>query len=264
MPPSGNRETQAQRAARLKLSAPADEYFGRQKMSFIGINNTLRDQTVRSGDYTVDGDITHKIATAEDALNDWQRKYPKDPQLARSLYLLGKAYAKIWTADGQSRATMYFLELDHQFPSTYFGKLLHAQLAKGFTERVLADRLPCPEPLPTQTPTPLPLRRGQTPSPSPTPTETPSPTPTPIPTPTPPKDARIHLSIVPQSCFTPTPSPSPTPAPTPVPSATPAMLPTGRIVPLASPSPSAIPSATPAVQAPSPAPTPAATKTPRH
>ena len=253
--PRSKGETAAEHAARLKLSAPADEYFGRQKMSFIGINNTLRDETIRSGDYTTDSDVIHKVGTAEDALNDWQRKYPHDPQLARTLFLIGKSYAKIWTAEGQNKAATYYLELDHQFPGTYFGKLLHGQLAKGFTEHILADPLPCPASLPTDTPTPLPLRRGQTPSPSPSPSpmETPTPSPTPYATPTPPKDPRVHISIVPQSCYTPTPSPSPSPSPLltasptgapSAPSSTP--LPSGRMTPVPSASPASAVSPVPA------------------
>ncbi len=246
--PASKRETAAQLRARMKLSAPADEYFGSQKMSFIGINNTLRDEEIRSGDYTVDQDVIHKVGLAENALNDWQRKYPKDPQLARTMFLMGKTYAKIWTADGQGKATTYFLELDHQFPGTYFGKLLHAQLAKGFTEHVLAESLPCPALLETVAPA-APSHRGSTPSASPSPTLTPSPSPTPPPTPTPPRDPRVHLTIVPQPCFTPTPSPSPTPTPSPVPLTTsapsPAPLPSGQITPVPSASPSALPSPAP-------------------
>lgn len=238
-----------QRAQLLKKSAPGDEYFGRMKMSYLGINNTLRDDAVRAGDYTTDSGLINSVSFAEDALNDWRSKYPDDPQLARTFYLMGRMYGKIWTVAGQGRAAYYYQMLETRFPKTYFGKLMHAQLAKGFTEHVLADALPCPTPLPTPTPAPTPMPRGFHPTPSPPPTPSPTPSPTPTPIPTPPPNSHIHLVIVPQPCYVVTPSPSPTPTPSPTPS------PGAVVSPRASGSPVPLPSG-------SLAPVPAATATP--
>ena len=85
-------------------SAPADEYFGRWKMSFLGIDNTFRDAAISSGDHTTDSNIAHKVALAEDALDAWARKYPRDPQLARSFYLAAITERKIWLQANQERA----------------------------------------------------------------------------------------------------------------------------------------------------------------
>jgi hypothetical protein len=55
--------------------APADEYFGKLKMSVLGIRNTIRDQGLR-----VDADPSKapaalsSVAFAEDALRDWEHK----------------------------------------------------------------------------------------------------------------------------------------------------------------------------------------------
>ena len=38
----------------FKNSAPADEYFGRMKLSYLGMNNTFRDSAISSGDHTTD------------------------------------------------------------------------------------------------------------------------------------------------------------------------------------------------------------------
>ncbi|HZZ66084.1 MAG TPA: hypothetical protein VFE17_11330, partial [Candidatus Baltobacteraceae bacterium] len=35
----------------MHISAPGDEYFGRMKMSYLGINNTFHDDLIRAGDY---------------------------------------------------------------------------------------------------------------------------------------------------------------------------------------------------------------------
>ena len=249
-PKDAPRKTAAPRKATPPPSAPADEYFGRLKMSYLGMNNTLRDQAIRAGDYTIDTGTAKSADFVQDAMLDWMHKYPGDPQLPRTMFLMAKLYAKIWTAYGQDRAAHYFLELQHDYPRTYFGKLVNQQLSKGFTEHILADPLPCPTELPSATPTPA-LRRGATPMPSPSPTLSPSPTPTPTPVPTAPPNSNVHIQIIPVPCYKPTPSPSPTPVPTPspaatvTPSVTPTVLPSGSLLPVPSPSPSPASSRTP-------------------
>src|SRR5271166_2409890 len=101
-------------------AAPADEYFGKMKMSYLGINNTLRDAYVMAGEHTTFPVVIQKVFWAENALLDWQHRYPKDPQLPRSLFFLAAAYLKIWTGDGQAHALFYVDELRDKYGSTYF------------------------------------------------------------------------------------------------------------------------------------------------
>src|SRR5581483_7718036 len=78
-------------------SAPGDEYFGRMKLSYLGINNTFHDEAIRSGAYTLDQGIITKITFADDALRAWSAKYPGDPQLARSYFLAIEAFSRVYT-----------------------------------------------------------------------------------------------------------------------------------------------------------------------
>ena len=125
---------QRQQQERFRDSAPADEYFGKMKMSYLGMNNTFHDAAISSGDHTVDPNIVNKMALAEDALDDWSRKYPRDPQLARTYYLATVVERKIWLRPNQERAWIYLNRLVTLFPDSYFGKHLKADLAIGFTE----------------------------------------------------------------------------------------------------------------------------------
>jgi hypothetical protein len=127
-------------------SAPADEYFGRWKMSFLGIDNTFRDAAISSGDHTTDPAIAHKVALAEDALDAWARKYPRDPQLSRSYFLASRAERKIWLRANQQRAWSYLNQLENRFADTYFGKLVRKNLEIGFTEHYYALAEPCATP----------------------------------------------------------------------------------------------------------------------
>jgi len=85
--------------------APADEYFGPLKLSFIGMRNTIRDLGLR---YDVNHDIAAQtVASAqltERAVHDWERKYPKDTQIPKTIYLLQRLYTKVLTLDARAHA----------------------------------------------------------------------------------------------------------------------------------------------------------------
>jgi len=237
---------QREKLEKMKHSAPADEYFGKMKLSFLGINNTFRDQAVRAGDHTIDGSVISRVELANDSLRDWRRKYPLDPQLARSLFLGAKVYLKIWTAAAQTQAAALLIELRNKFPTTFFGKQAKSSLQKGFTMHVYGAAQPC-----TLTPDMA--------------------TPTPAPVPTPNQKYNIKVSVEQAPCFVPTPSPSPSPSgsaalpsatpsgrvPSPAASPTPAGSPSPAVSPSASLSPSPLPSA-----GPSPTPSPSAGPSP--
>jgi hypothetical protein len=224
-------------------AAPGDEYFGRLKLSYLGINNTFHDEATRAGAYTTDPRIISRVAFADEALQAWSQKYPRDPQLARSYFLGFEMFRKIWTQEYQQRAFDYANLVVKRFPTSYFAKALRSSLKIGFTEHYFAVPVPCGVVVDV-TPTPG-GRRGE-PAPTPTPTATPTPVPTATPQPGQPK-----VEILPVPCLTPTPSPTPSPTPTPTPTATPKGM-TPAPTPSSTPAPNAIPSSIPV---PTPTPT---------
>ncbi|MEO9097577.1 MAG: hypothetical protein ABI346_05305 [Candidatus Baltobacteraceae bacterium] len=134
--------------------APADKYFGRLRLSYLGINNTFTDATHAAGDYTTDNGIPNKVDFAMESLNDWQNQYPRDSHLARSYFLGQLSLKKIWIRKYQDKAWAYMQRLIGLYPTTYFGKAVKADLARGFTENYFADPIPCeaaslPKPEPT-------------------------------------------------------------------------------------------------------------------
>jgi hypothetical protein len=141
-------------------SAPGDEYFGRMKLSYLGIDNTFKDGVISAGAYTTDPRVISKLNFADEALRKWADKYPNDPQLARSYFLGVQVYRKVYTEQGQETTWYYITQLTHKYSKTYFGKTMTASLKKnGYTEHFFADPQACPPP-----PSP-----GQKPSPSPAP-----------------------------------------------------------------------------------------------
>ena len=65
--------------------APADEYFGRIRLSIVGIRNSITTLSSESADTTLTpASLRARIAMLEEALADWGRRYPHDPGVARS------------------------------------------------------------------------------------------------------------------------------------------------------------------------------------
>jgi hypothetical protein len=106
----------ASAAQNLSHLAPADEYFGHMKMSILGIANTIRDAGVkidRGGDpeSVIDGPLSF----AEDAIRDWQHKYPRDPWIPRDLAMLRGVYERMQTERGSENAHRVAVWLDRDF-----------------------------------------------------------------------------------------------------------------------------------------------------
>lgn len=127
----------------LKHMAPADKYFGRMKLSFLGINNTFMHEKIRAGAYTTDSGIINKVGFADEALREWAKTHQNDPHLPRSYYLASEMYKKIWTKEYQEKAWQYMQLLESKYSSTFFGKQVKKDLETGFTMHYFAEPVPC-------------------------------------------------------------------------------------------------------------------------
>jgi hypothetical protein len=74
----------AAQAAGMRDLAPADEYFGRLRMSVLGIRNELvtLERRAGGGDRNVAA-MSGKLALVDDAIRDWRAHYPRDTWLPR-------------------------------------------------------------------------------------------------------------------------------------------------------------------------------------
>jgi hypothetical protein len=206
--------------------APADRYFGRMKMSFLGINNTFRDAAIMSGPHTTESGIVNKVAFADEALNDWAQRFPHDAQLARSYYLAIRAEQKLWVKEYQEKAWVYMNRIVELYPTSYFAKVIRKDIAIGFTQHYFAAPVIC-VPSASPAPAPTPVQRGkklkvqvETPPCIPPPTPSPSPSPTPAATESPSPEASAGASASASATGTATPTDasaapaSPVPTPT--------------------------------------------------
>lgn len=151
----------------FNASAPGDEYFGRMKISYLGIDNTYRDGAISAGAYSTDTNLIKKLDFATEALQRWAAKYPKDPQLPRSYFLAIQALRKVYTQPEQQLSWQFIQLLVTKYPTSYFGKTMAATLKNGYTLHWFGLAQVCPTPLP---PGVMPDNApNATPSPSPAP-----------------------------------------------------------------------------------------------
>ena len=108
--------------------APADEYFGRLKMSVLGIRNELnhlQSQVDAQPDTSVS--VMGPASLVEDAIKDWERHYPSDPWLAKDVYLLTHLYANVRSDEAHTRAVLGIQWLARKYQ------------ASGFAERAMSE-----------------------------------------------------------------------------------------------------------------------------
>jgi hypothetical protein len=119
------------KAAPIRV-APADEYFGKLKMSVLGIRNTIKDVGANLDiDQTRWQQLASKADFTEDAVRDWEKKYPHDTWLAKTVFSLERMYAKLDNEEGRSRAIASMKWLVRDFPKSWYGKTGKKELALG-------------------------------------------------------------------------------------------------------------------------------------
>ncbi len=116
--PHAKAKPKTKTVARAKCKvAPADEYFGKLKLSILGIRNTIKDQGLKVDvDPEKASSTFNAIALTEDAIHDWEHKYPCDSWIPGSIFAIEHFYTKIHTADGVRHVHATYAWLRHDFP----------------------------------------------------------------------------------------------------------------------------------------------------
>jgi TolA-binding protein len=113
--------------------APADEYFGRQKLSTLGIDNMIHDTDAReSFDPELAARLYGPLMAAEDALEDWAKKYPHDTWIPKRAYLLSHLFWRMHSADADAAADRCRNLLFKSFPTNKYATLAHHETAATF------------------------------------------------------------------------------------------------------------------------------------
>jgi hypothetical protein len=111
-------------AAPTASLAPADRYFGRLKMSILGVRNSLKDLSERAAAHPEDAEhIYDKAVLVEDALRDWHAHFPRDPWLPKFAFSLAQLYGKLETDDARVRRNDLLDWLAATFPESQYAVL---------------------------------------------------------------------------------------------------------------------------------------------
>jgi hypothetical protein len=114
--------------------APADEYFGKLKMSVLGIQNVIRDMRLRvEADPSKTPTIFGSLAYVEDALHDWEKKYPADTWIARDLFALEVTYLEASGDFARTAAIRTESWLRKDYPHSPGAAQGHLALARALT-----------------------------------------------------------------------------------------------------------------------------------
>ena len=114
-------------------SAPADEYFGPQKMSALGIRERIDVLGRRYHARTAtDGDLVHDAEIAQASLAVWSARYPHDPWLAPTTFHLEQLYAAIQSPEARAHATTLLHTLAGTYGATNYGHVSRLRLAQGW------------------------------------------------------------------------------------------------------------------------------------
>lgn len=158
-------------AASKSSEAPADRYFGPQKMSAIGVRTRI-DMLARNYDrrWQDDAGIYHDALLVQQSLEAWAKQFPHDSWLAPTAFHLAQLYQKLHLDAARSSALAEYKFVAQNFPKTPQAHASRIRLQQGLP--ALADETPV-------SPTPNPYASAASPSPSPSvaPSITPSPEP---------------------------------------------------------------------------------------
>lgn len=112
--------------------APADEYFGPQRISVLGVR-TMLDRAETRLDYGVgDDSATHRsLFLAEATMRAWQARYPNDYWLPRMFARLQTLYARMSGPDVQFRCADVASLLIVDFPASNEAQAMRAIVARA-------------------------------------------------------------------------------------------------------------------------------------
>ena len=127
--------------------APADSYFGRLKMSILGIQNVIKDMRLRiEADPSKTPTIFGALATVEDAMHEWESQYPHDVWIAKDLLALEITYLEAPDQRAHALAVRIEAWLRHDFGKSQYASQGHAVLQKA---TLAATQAAAPAPTPS-------------------------------------------------------------------------------------------------------------------
>ncbi|MGC9992474.1 MAG: hypothetical protein ABSD52_08785 [Candidatus Cybelea sp.] len=113
-------------------SAPADEYFGKLKMSALRVRYETMQLKKRYETHQLLPEQTeHLLLLTQDSFDQWAAHYPKDPWLASTGLLIATLYAELPGTDASGHAITLYVFVKSHFPHSSYATSSRAALHHG-------------------------------------------------------------------------------------------------------------------------------------
>jgi hypothetical protein len=151
--------------------APAEEYFGKLKMSALRVRyETMQLKKRYEAHQLLPEQAEHLLFLTENSFNQWAARYPKDPWLASTGNLIATLYAELPGDVAREHAVTLYVYVKVHFPHSRYAAESRATLHRGVSTK--ADPLwakAMRTAVPSAAPSAPPLPPAASPSPSSTP-----------------------------------------------------------------------------------------------
>ncbi|HEX4014873.1 MAG TPA: hypothetical protein VHX17_13435 [Candidatus Cybelea sp.] len=118
------------------INAPADQYFGRFKMSALRIRyETMQLQKRYETHQLLPEQAEHLLILTQDAFGQWSRAYPKDHWLPSTGYAIAGLFAELPGTEARDWAVTLYVYVKTAFPHSSYATESRTALHKGVPVR---------------------------------------------------------------------------------------------------------------------------------
>ncbi|MFY9708869.1 MAG: hypothetical protein WA668_01215 [Candidatus Cybelea sp.] len=155
------------------VTAPADQYFGKLKMSALRIRyETMQLKKRYETHQLLPEQAEHLLLLTQDAFDQWARAYPKDPWLASTGYAIAALFGEFPGSTARDHAVALYAYVKTRFPASSYAASSRTALHHGVPVKpdpawAIAMRTPSPSPSPAVSPSSSPGASSPAASPSP-------------------------------------------------------------------------------------------------
>jgi hypothetical protein len=113
-------------------NAPADEYFGKLKMSALRVRyETMQLEKRYETHQLLPEQAEHLLLLTEDSFDQWAARYPEDPWLPSTGLLIAALYAELPGEVASEHAVTLYVYVKVHFPHSRYGAESRAFLHRG-------------------------------------------------------------------------------------------------------------------------------------
>ncbi|MBV8490407.1 MAG: hypothetical protein JO199_07760 [Candidatus Eremiobacteraeota bacterium] len=118
------------------VQAPADQYFGKLKVSALRIRyEAMQVKAHYESHRLLPEEAEHLAELNQDAFDDWARKFPRDPWLPSTAHLQIQLYEELPGPQARDRAETLLQFIVKEFPHSEYAGDSRATLRRGLPER---------------------------------------------------------------------------------------------------------------------------------